>query len=132
MRLGINIRHLDLPVDRQVAALHKIILNADRYFLQSNLRQMEIPGRTRIYNIFGWSYDYTQTRTDRDEAMAMREAGQSDAVRTILEHSDFRDWAKKYMLSYNINNFLSVFQSANIDLDGFNIKVEREEEHATR
>ena len=132
MRLGINIRHLDLPVDRQVDALHRIITNADRYFLQSNLRQMEIPGRTRIYNIFGWSYDYTQTSTDREEAMALRETRQSEAVRAILEHSDFRDWAKKYMLAYNINSFLSVFQSAEIDLDGFNIKVEREDDRATR
>jgi len=127
MRLGINIDHLRIPEERQATALCKIINSADRHFLQSILRELEIPGRTRIYNLFGWSHGlYNSTREEYEEHMAGRDDRQREAARTILEHSDFRIWAKKYMMYYNIQHFLNVFSSTGINLDGFDIRVVRE------
>ena len=57
MRLAINISHLQIPEERQIAVLHNIIGNADRYFLQDGLRKYDIPGRTKIYKLFGLLLD---------------------------------------------------------------------------
>ncbi len=131
MRLKINISHLTLPEERQVDVLHNIIGNADRYFLQEGLREHNIPGRTRIYKLFGWSYStiYSSTPDQWETERATRVDRQREAIREILRHSDFRDWVKKYMLLYNLDNALTMFSRAEVDLDGFDIRVEREVEN---
>ena len=125
MRLAINISHLQIPEERQIAVLHNIIGNADRYFLQDGLRKYDIPGRTKIYKLFGWSYNYMNTDAWEMERET-RHTRQVEAIREILRHSDFRDWVKNYMLYYNLNNALNMFAQAEVDLTGFDIRVERE------
>tara|TARA_B100000131_G_C17893779_1_gene523474 strand:- start:38 stop:421 length:384 start_codon:yes stop_codon:yes gene_type:complete len=119
--LGIDITHLDINPEKQVELLRRIIHSTERYFLEGMLRKLNVPGRTRIYKTFGWSFNYNHT--DWEESRNERDNRERLAVEEILRHTDFLVWAEAYMKNYTIQNWLRVFEESNINLDGFKIHV---------
>ena len=120
--LGIDITHLDINPEKQVELLRRIIHSTERYFLEGMLRKLNVPGRTRIYKTFGWSFAYNHG-TDWNEQQEDRGRRETLAAEEILRHTDFLVWAEAYMEQYTIRNWLRVFEESKINLDGFNIRV---------
>ena len=123
MRLRANFRDLDtklIPEDK-IKLLHGIITSANRSFLEYGLREFNIPGRTKIYKSFGWSYNsyYDQTTTQSED----RERIQIRHVTSILEHSNFLEWVEAYCSEYRLGSLLSLVSQ--LELDTFNIRVMR-------
>jgi hypothetical protein len=121
MRLRANFRGITdrLSDPDKVNLLHSLISNSNRYYLEEHLRSLDIPGRTRIYKSFGWSYNYS----DREEQVD-RNLNQRRHVSTILAHSDILAWIEKYCNEYTLGSFLRQAETADINLNGFNIRLE--------
>ena len=119
MRLRANFRGIveRLTVTQERHLLNTLINNSNRYYLEEHLRTFNIPGRTKIYKAFGWSYGLYADREDRSD-------NQIRHVESILQHSDIVDWVEKYCSEYTLGSFLSIANQCKIDLNGFNIRIE--------
>ena len=127
MKLRANFNQMQLDNDQSADLLHRLIANGQRNYLESGLRRLEIPGRTKIYKAFGWSWNYYNNgmpNVDETEKDGLK----ADCIRAILSNSHILDWVQQYCKEYTLNNFLNVAAMANIDLDGLNIRIERYEE----
>ena len=127
MKLRANFRDLNLHNEQQHALLYGLIQNGHRSYLEEGLRTCNIPGRTRIYKAFGWSYSFNTDQESRDE----KKERQMHHVRTILDNSDILWWVDSYCSQYTLRNFLDIVARVNINLDGFNIRVDRVRDGAT-
>ena len=122
MKLRANFRYVtdELPHDVQVKLLWGIINWANRGFLESYLRQFNIPNRTRIYKSFGWSYNYNQ----QEDPQERRTARQLEYVDDILQNSQLVDWVENYCYEYRLGSFLNLAQQCEINLNGKHIAIE--------
>ena len=123
MRLRANFRGIAdrLSNEQEVKLLHSLINNSNRYYLEENLRTFNIPGRTKIYKAFGWSYNYEQPSLNSSEERNDRQLGY---VRDILQHSNIVDWVETYCRDYTLGNFLNNVSHTNINLNGMDIRIE--------
>ena len=122
MRLRANFRGIAerLSYDQKRTLLHSLINNSNRYYLEEHLRRLNIPGRTRIYKAFGWSWGNQDTR-DRHEI-------QGRHVDNILQNSDVVYWIEQYCSEYTLGSFLDIATRTKLDLNGFNIRIEQRNE----
>ena len=125
MRLDIDISHLNLPPEDQRSLLYAMIHNTERWFLQTMLRQMDIPGRTKIYNLFGWGgmSFYNAPSDTWEDRRHERSEQQMEAVDQILSQTNFTDWAKPFISNYTIDKFLRICTDRKINLRGFDIRI---------
>jgi len=125
MRLDIDISHLNLSPEDQRSLLYRMIHSTERWFLQNMLRTMEIPGRTRIYNLFGYGgMSFYNSNSDTWEAQRNeRSHRQMEAIDQILSQTEFTEWAKPFISNYTISKFLGLCTDQKINLRGFDIKV---------
>ena len=119
MRLRANFRGIveRLSGEQERHLLHSLINNSNRYYLEEHLRTFNIPGRTKIYKSFGWSFGLYDNSDDRHEI-------QQRCVNNILEHSNIVDWVEKYCSEYTLGSFLRIADQAKINLNGLNIRIE--------
>lgn len=120
MRLRANFRGIAerLTHEDEVNLLCRLINGGHRHYLETQLREMNIPGRTKIYKSFGWSYGlYDQSTEDRVN-------NQMRSTEEILRHSSIIDWVEQYCREYTLGSFLDIATSADIDLNGINVRIE--------
>ena len=125
MRFDIDISHLNLSPEDQRSLLYGMIHNTERWFLQTMLRKMDIPGRTKIYNLFGWGGGsvYNTAPDTWEEQRHQRSENQMEAIDQILSQTEFTDWAKPFISDYTIGKFLGLCTDRKVNLRGFDIRV---------
>ena len=130
MNLDIDVSHLELPAAEQRKLLFKMIHGTERWYLQSKLREFDVTGRTRLYNIFGWGgQSFYQDDRGWEAIQNERSENQMRAVDEILSQTNFLDWVKPYIKNYTIRNFLNLCSESKIDLRGFDIRIVEEQTH---
>ena len=129
MRLRANFRDLRIPSrESEEKLLPHIITGAHRYFLESQLKALDIPGRTKIHKSFGWGMGRWENGNYVEVDQDARQNARLEGIRTILSHSEIVDWIEAYSKDYTLSNLLDIVGRCDINLDGMHIRIEREHE----
>ena len=126
MRLRANFRDLRIPNrESEEKLLTGLITSAHRYYLEEQLKVLNIPGRTKIHKAFGWGLGRWINGEYVEHDNEQRALTRTEGIRTILDNSTLLQWIEAYARDYTLKNLLEIISRCEINLDGMNIGIER-------
>ena len=111
----IRIHEIDnMSRENQDKLLFELIQRGDRGFFRFNLQRFNIPNRTKIYNLGGWSFKlYNDTRDveNFDEFWENRKLQFRDGCKTLLNFSQIEDWYNSFLYDIPIRVLQSIMNT---------------------
>lgn len=102
--MKITIKNIkDIPRDKQEMILGSIFRACDKGFLTWKLRELQIPGRTKVYQAFQFYYLFNQNVlniTDSEEKwkyQPQQGIAQIAAIKQVLDNSELENWVDAYL-----------------------------------
>ena len=94
--------------------MESLIALGERGFLRETLSKFNVPGRTRIYNDFGYYHTVSSDIRTRH-------------VDEILSTTDIYSWLSEFMHWYPFRFLSRVFHRSNLDVQGLPLTITRVE-----
>tara|TARA_Y100000310_G_C20094545_1_gene539857 strand:+ start:93 stop:464 length:372 start_codon:yes stop_codon:yes gene_type:complete len=108
--MTIEVKHIDTLPNRSKAQLLKgMIGSAFLWWYKDVMRELDIQGRTRLYQVFSWS---SWQQDQRDSANFTTGDRQLEAVETLLSQSDIATWVDHYLKHFTLNSFQQLYLQA--------------------
>ena len=92
----------DVSRDKKEVILHSILEASDMGFINWQLRERNIPGRTNIYKSFQSYWYWNRNSPERAGTVvfgmtAEQKAARTQGVKTILDNSELDQWINAYL-----------------------------------
>lgn len=91
--------------------LFELIRRGDRGFFRHNLQRFNIPNRTKIYNLGGWSFNlFSEARQQEDSETFWRNRAKEfeEACKPLLDYSSLNDWCNSFLYDNPIRIIQSI------------------------
>ena len=119
--MNIQVRDIEnLPHRSKVTLLKAMISNAFLWWYKGTMQELDINGRTRLYQAFSWSGTWNRDLDNFDTVDRKAEAAER-----ILEQSTISTWTDRYLKHFTLAQFKNLYTDAiPHDIDKIDVRVE--------